>query len=83
MAVLINWTPEARSDIRALDRSVAMRIFEGLHRYALSGEGDVKVLQGKHEGKFRLRLGDYRIFFRPDGEILHILSVQNRREAYR
>jgi mRNA-degrading endonuclease RelE of RelBE toxin-antitoxin system len=58
MALHIDWTDEARADIRALDRSTAMRIFEGLHRYALTGEGDVKKLQGKHAGKLRLRLGD-------------------------
>lgn len=83
MALLIDWTDEARADIRALDRPTAMRIFEGLHRYLLIGEGDVKKLQGKHTGKLRLRLGDYRVFFRPDGQILRILAVKNRRETYR
>lgn len=38
---------EARAHIRALDRFNAMRIFEGLHRYAIIGQGDVKTLQGK------------------------------------
>jgi mRNA interferase RelE/StbE len=83
MALHIDWTDEARADIRALDRPNAMRIFEGLHRYALTGEGDVKTLQGKHAGKLRLRLGDYRVFFRPDGQILRILAVKNRKQAYR
>jgi mRNA interferase RelE/StbE len=83
MALHIDWTDEARADVRALDRSTAMRIFEGVHRYALSGEGDLKSLQGKHAGKLRLRLGDYRIFFRPDGHILRILAVKNRKDAYR
>lgn len=83
MARKIDWTGEARDDVRALDRSAAMRIFEGLHRYALFGEGDVKALRGKHAGKLRLRLGDFRIFFRPDGQILRILAVRSRRDAYR
>ncbi len=83
MALHIDWTEEARVDIRALDRSTAMRIFEGFHRYALTGDGDVKMLQGKHAGKLRLRLGDYRVFFRPDGHLLRILAVKNRSEAYR
>ncbi len=83
MALSIDWTDESRADIRALDRSTAMYIFEGLHRYILTGEGDVKTLQGKHAGKLRLRLGDYRVFFRSDGHILRILAVKNRKEAYR
>ena len=60
-----------------------MRIFDGLYRYVLTGEGDVKTLKGKHAGKLRLRLGDYRIVFKQSGEILLIMRVKNRREAYR
>ena len=60
-----------------------MRVFEGLQRYAARGEGDVKKLQGDHADKLRLRLGDYRVFFRPDGAMLRILAVKNRKEAYR
>jgi mRNA interferase RelE/StbE len=83
MARKIGWTDEARADIRSLDRVTAMRIFDGLYRYALAGEGDVKVLKGKRAGQLRLRLGDYRIFFNDAGELLRILSIKHRREAYR
>lgn len=83
MALHIDWTEEARADIRSLDRDTAMRIFDGIYRFAVTGEGDIKVLQGKHAGKLRLRLGDYRLFFRPNGQILRVLAVKNRREAYR
>lgn len=83
MARRIDWTEEARADIRSLDRTTAMRIFDGIHRYSISAEGDVKALQGRHSGKFRLRLGDYRVFFKPSGEILRILNVKHRSEAYR
>ena len=60
-----------------------MRIFDGLYRYAVTGVGDVKALQGKHAGKLRLRLGDYRVFFTSAGKVLRILAVKNRGEAYR
>jgi mRNA interferase RelE/StbE len=83
MARRIRWSDEARADIRALDRSTAMRIFDGLRRFALMGEGDVRVLTGEYEGQLRLRLGDYRVFFEASGEILHVLNVKHRREAYR
>jgi mRNA-degrading endonuclease RelE of RelBE toxin-antitoxin system len=83
MALSIEWTDEARADIRALDRTTALRIFDGLYRYALTGVGDVKVLKGSHAGKLRLRLGGYRVFFTSDGKLLRILAVRNRAEAYR
>ncbi|WP_394766741.1 type II toxin-antitoxin system RelE/ParE family toxin [uncultured Paludibaculum sp.] len=40
-------------------------------------------MQGKHAGTFRLRLGDYRVLFKPTGEVLRILHVKHRSEAYR
>lgn len=83
MALRIEWTEEARADIRALDRTTAMHIFDGLHHYAVTGIGDVKALKGKHAGKLRLRLGGYRVFFSSDGKILRILAVNKRAEAYR
>ncbi len=61
MAVQIGWTEEARSDVRALDRSTAMPISEDIYRYSLNGEEDVKALRGKHAGKLRLRLGIHKI----------------------
>ena len=42
----IAWSERARADIRGLDRETAMRIFAALHRFAHSGEGDIKKLQG-------------------------------------
>jgi mRNA interferase RelE/StbE len=38
-----------------------MRVLAALHRFAESGEGDVKALSGREE--LRLRVGDYRLFF--------------------
>ena len=81
MARSIEWTDEARADIRALDRATAMRIFDGLYHYAVTGVGDVKAPQGKHAGKLRLRLGDYRVFFTSGRKLLRILAVKNRGEA--
>jgi len=79
----ISWSEGARADVRRLDQQVAMRIFTALHRFAETGEGDVKMLKGE-SGEMRLRVGDYRVRFtqEPD-EILRIHSVRHRKEAYR
>ena len=57
----IIWTEPAKADVRRLDKPTAMRIFATLHRFAETGEGDVKTLQGRDE--LRLRIADYRLFF--------------------
>jgi mRNA-degrading endonuclease RelE of RelBE toxin-antitoxin system len=54
-----------------------------LDRYLTSRTGDVKKLKPPMTG-FRLRCGDYRIFFdQRDENAIEIVSVRNRREAYR
>ncbi len=45
----IVWSERARADIRRLDRETAMRIFAALNRFAETGEGDVKKLQGESD----------------------------------
>lgn len=78
----IVWTQLARADVRRLDKPTAMRVLAALHRFAESGEGDVKALVGREE--LRLRIGDYRLFFvsvPPD--TLEIRRLLHRGDAYR
>ena len=56
----IAFTDQARTDVRRLDIPTAMRIFAGLHRFAETGVGDVKRLEGETD-ELRLRVGDYRV----------------------
>ena len=78
----IVWTDPARSDIRSLSRPTAMHVFSVLHRFAESGLGDVKALQGRDE--LRLRVDDFRVFFVcPDADTIEIRRVRHRAEAYR
>jgi mRNA-degrading endonuclease RelE of RelBE toxin-antitoxin system len=76
-------TPQAKVDVRRIDRETAMRILAALDRFARTGEGDIKKLQGD-SGELRLRVGDYRVRFNeePPGTIL-VHSVLHRSEAYR
>lgn len=78
----IVWTDPAKSDVRNLSKPVAMQVFSALLRFAESGLGNVKALQGRDE--LRLRIGDYRLFFVcPDADTIEIRRVRHRGEAYR
>ncbi len=57
----------------SLDKGIARRIKLSTERFAETGAGNVKRLQGIDPPEFRLRVGDYRV----------PLRVRNRREAYR
>jgi mRNA-degrading endonuclease RelE of RelBE toxin-antitoxin system len=81
--IAIVWSPEARADVRAIDRATAIQILHCVDRYLANRTGDVKRLKLPQSG-FRLRCGDYRMFFDLKGEnTIEITGVRNRREAYR
>jgi mRNA interferase RelE/StbE len=78
----IVWTNLAKADVRSLSKTDAMHILSALHRFAESGAGDVKALQGRDE--LRLRIGDYRLFFVSAGpDTIEVRRVHHRSEAYR
>jgi mRNA interferase RelE/StbE len=79
----ILFSVNAKSDVRAIEKSAAMRILTGLHRYAETGQGDVKALEGGLTGLLRLRVGEFRILFDETAGALQVHRVRNRREAYR
>ena len=83
MKLYFAWATSACAELRRIERTTAMRILVALTRYAETGEGDVKALEGKFTGVHRLRVGDWRVRFRrvPGGAI-HVLAVENRGEAY-
>jgi len=77
------WSPEARIDLRAIDRETALQILYCVDRYMASRAGDVKKLKPPRT-EFRLRCGDYRLFFElNDEKTIEITGVRHRREAYR
>lgn len=81
--IAVIWSPEARTDVRAIDRETAMQILYCIDRYLASRTGDVKKLKPPRTG-FRLRCGDYRVFFDfKDDNAIEITAVKHRREAYR
>jgi mRNA-degrading endonuclease RelE of RelBE toxin-antitoxin system len=72
MALRVIWSPEARADVRAIDRETALRLLKALGRFLKSEAGNVKQLEGYDSPLFRLRRG-----------AIEIVRASNRREAYR
>lgn len=81
--IAVIWSPEARADLRAITRETAMQILHCVDRYLASRSGDVKKLKPPRTD-FRLRCGDYRVFFQLCAEnAIEVAAVRHRREAYR
>jgi hypothetical protein len=79
----IVWTAQAKDDIRSIAQPLAIQILKTLGRYAFTGEGATKQLQGISPPLIRLRAQDHRVFFRDHGDYLKIERVLDRKEAYR
>jgi mRNA interferase RelE/StbE len=69
-------TLSAAKDLDALPGDARERVEAGLHRYAMSGQGDVKPLQGRNG--YRLRIGSYRVIFDEDAATILAIYVGRR-----
>ena len=69
-------TPSAAKDLDALPRDAREQLAAGLHRYAMTGQGDVKTLQGR-DG-FRLRIGSCRVIFDEDATTILAIYIGRR-----
>jgi mRNA interferase RelE/StbE len=79
----IQWLDEAKADVRRLDRATALRLFDAILHYAPTGSGNIEPLHGDMSGAFRLRLGDYRVLFSLQDDVMRIFGVRHRSHAYR
>ena len=79
---LVAFSSRARRDLRRIEPRARVRIVSAIGRYAEAGVGDVKPV--KSLGGLRLRVGDWRVFFRrSDKAMVEIDAILHRREAYR
>ncbi|WP_212567740.1 MULTISPECIES: type II toxin-antitoxin system RelE/ParE family toxin [unclassified Pseudonocardia] len=79
-------TSHARRQLRKLDRTAARRILDALDRLALdpTPAPPVSLPLTGYPGVRRLRVGDHRVVYRPDGDtlVVLVLAVGHRREVY-
>lgn len=78
------WARPALKDMKKLGHINAERVRKGLVRLAEIGHGDVKKLKNVEPPEWRLRVGDYRAFFRYESEAseIQVLRVRHRSDAY-
>jgi len=74
----IVFTPAASRQWIKLTASNRGRIMPKLQTYASAGTGDVKRLKG--QAGCRLRVGDHRVIFFEDAEVITVVAVGHRRD---
>ncbi len=81
--LVIEWRESARADVRRMDRTTAMRVFEAVLEFSQTGSGNTKPLRGDFKGFQRLRVGDHRVIFAIEERTMVISGVRHRSDAYR
>lgn len=74
----IQYSKQAIKFLKKLDAPTRKRITNAIN---LLPAGDVKALQGRND--YRLRVGDYRIIFDINENILLIEAIGNRGQIYK
>ena len=77
------FTDTAKADLRRIEKDEDLVILKALARFGREGAGDVKKLIDNPQGRYRFRVGDWRVFFRFElNNIIHVVGVENRKDAY-
>jgi len=77
----IEWKENAIKELEKLERIISLRIYkniEDLKDNLLSK--DIKKLKGSNY--YRLRVGDYRVIFEIEKDIIQILKIGHRKHVY-
>lgn len=73
----IRYSKQAEKFLKKQDAVTRERIRDAIQNLP---SGDVKKLQGKNG--YRLRVGDYRVIFDNDGNVIYVERVHNRGQVY-
>lgn len=84
----IRYSKSAVKAIKLMDKPTKLRVKQGIEGLTKKPPvGDIKPMQGLKDGRYRLRIGGYRIIynFLVDNsiEILYIIDIGSRGDIYK
>jgi mRNA interferase RelE/StbE len=86
MAYSVEFTVQAAEDLSRLDKPVAQQIAHRIDRLSQEIETIIPIpLKGQFKGKYKLRIGDWRVIYSLDhpAQLITIYAVRHRREVYK
>lgn len=83
----VNYFEEAIKELSYLDKPIQCIIKEKVELLATNPDvlkNNIKALKGEYHGKYRLRVGQYRIIYRIEHEVITItiIRIGHRKEVY-
>ena len=83
MEYSIEYDPKVVKELKKLDKSIVKNILSKIEEYAKDPNSTkIKKLKTPFDGAYRLRVGDYRVIFYQEDELLLISKVAHRKQVY-
>jgi len=80
--MIVFYSKTAVNYLQKLDTKTKQRVFEAVNR--LPAKGDIQRMKGrKLQNIFRLRVGSYRVMFVIEEEVIKVLEISPRGQAYK
>jgi len=74
----IKWEEKAQKELYKLESQISSRIYKKINELKQGFQSkDIKRIQG--ENKFRLRVGDYRVLFSLENDLITIWKIGHRK----
>lgn len=85
MAYRIEWDIRAYKELKSINNQDALALLNSINKLYDDPRGQSKLLEGKFKGKYRIRVGDYRVIYwiKEDENTIFIVAVGYRRNIYR
>lgn len=83
MAYDIEYDPKAIKQLQKLNPSIATNILDGIEEFATTPMlTKIKKLKTPFDGAYRLRIGNYRVIFYQENNLMLISKIAHRKEVY-
>ncbi len=83
MTCNIQYDPKAIKQLQKLNKQIASKILDNIEDYVANPiSTKVKKLKTPFDGAYRLRVGDYRVIFYKEDDLMLISKIAHRKQVY-
>ena len=80
----LEWTENAIEDLQKLDRFITQRILKKITWFSQHFDNIIpEPLSGDFIGTYKLRIGDWRVVYTIEEDVIIVQAIGHRREVYR
>jgi mRNA interferase RelE/StbE len=83
LAYNVEFDVKVLKQLKKIDKQVVLKILDGIDAFALNPQSKKIVkLKTPFDGAYRLRVGDYRVVFYQEDDLMLVSKIAHRKEVY-